>query len=179
MFFPARVMEKGDLGWWEKLPDFSLSNLNAKTRKETKEITFLKFLRQGLHHSNNEEFWKIRSRVHTSCGLSSKYIFWLNFLCRDSPITDTHHSLTVAGAVKECCPQCFSPASLQIKGSSALSEQTPSGQPSLEMSFGQIFSPCSYVGIHLLSKSLFSQGERLPNLCLIMHTKFKNHSFPG
>lgn len=130
-FFPARVMEKGDLRWWEELPDFSLSNLNAKTRKETKEITFLKFLRQGLHHSNNEEFWKIRSRVHTSCGLSSKYIFWLNFLCRDFPITDAHHSWAVKGAALRA---------------SALSErtgETPAGQASLEMAFRQIFSPCS------------------------------------
>lgn len=110
-------MEKGDLRWWEKLPDFSLSNLNAKTRKETKEITFLKFLRQGPHHSNNEAFWKIRSRVHTLCRLSSSYIFWWNFLCIDFLVTDRHYSLalSVAGAMKGCRPQCSSPASLTSK----------------------------------------------------------------
>lgn len=174
-------MGKGDLRWWEKLPDFSLSNLNAKTRKEIKEITFLKFLRQGFHHSNNEGFWKIRSRVHTSCRLSSKYIFSLNFLCVDFLITDTHYSLTLSGAMNECCLQCFSPASLRIKGGSAPSERTgktPAGQASLGISLGEIFSPCNYVGIHLLSKAVFSQGERLPNLCLIMHKMFKKQSFP-
>lgn len=169
-------MEKGELRWWGKLPDFSLSNLNAETGKETKGITFLTFLRQGLHHLNNEEFWKIGSGAHTSCRLSSKYIFWLNFLCTDFLITDTHYSLaqSVAGAVKECCLQCFSPASLHIRGSSALSEQTgktPAGQASLEISLGQIFSPCNYLGMYLLSKAVFSQGERLPSLCLIMHTE--------
>lgn len=30
-------------------------------------------------------------------------------------------------------------------------------------------SPCNYVGIHLLSKEVLSQWERLPNLCLIMY----------
>jgi len=175
-------MEKGDLKWWEKLPDFSLSNLNAKTRKETKETTFFKCLRQDLHHSNNEEFWKIRSRVHISCRLSSKYIFWLNFLCIDFLITDTRYSLAVSVAMKTCCLQCLSPASLHIKGSSASSEQTgktSAGQSSLEISLGQIFSLCNYVGMHLLSKAVFSQGERLPNLCHIMHTKFKKHSRHG
>lgn len=83
----------------------------------------------------------------------------------------------MAGAVKECCLQCFSPAPLYIKGSSAPSEQSgrtlagQAGQESLEISLGQIFSPCNYAGIHLLSKAVFSQGERLPSLCLIMHTR--------
>lgn len=121
LFSPVRLVEKAELRWWGKLPEFSLSNLSAETGKETKGITFLAFLRQGLHQLNNEEFWKIRSRAHTSCRLSSKCIFWLNFLCTDFFITDTYYSsaLSVAGAVKECCLQCFSPASLHIKGSSA------------------------------------------------------------
>lgn len=84
-------MEKGELRWWGKLPNFSLSNVNAETGKETKGMTFLTFLRKGLHHWNNEVFWKIRSRAHTSCRLSSKCIFWLNFLCTDFLITDTHY----------------------------------------------------------------------------------------
>lgn len=162
-------MERGELRCWGKLPNFCLSNVNAETGKETKEVTFLTFLRQGPHHWNNEEFGEIRSRAHTSCRLSSKCIFWLNFLCTDLLLADTHYSSaqSVAGAVEEFPSVLSFPAhQRQLR---TIWENT--GQASLGVSVGQILSPCNYVGTHLLSQALFSHGERLPTLCLIMHTE--------
>lgn len=138
-------MEKGELRCRGKLPNFFLSNLNAETGKETKGITFLTFLRQGLHHSNNEGFWKIRSQAHTSCRLSSKCIFWLNFLCTDFLIIDTHYPSAQSGTVKECLlPSLLQPSfpAHQRKLSPLRTNwENTAGQASLETSLGQIFSP--------------------------------------
>lgn len=173
-------MEKGELRWWGELPNFSLPNVNAETGKETKGMTFLTFLRKGLHHWNNEEFWKIRSWAHTSCRLSSKCIFWLNFLCTDFLITDTRYLFlsSVCGWGSEgVLPSVLQPSSpvhqRQLSPLRTIWENTGrTGRTGISGNlFGTDILPLNYAGIHLLSKAVFSQGERLPSLCLIMHTR--------
>lgn len=64
------------------------------------------------HDSNNEEFWKIRSRIHISYRLSSKYIFWLNFLGIDFLFIDTSFLDSVCGM--ELWKDAFNSASAQL-----------------------------------------------------------------
>lgn len=181
-------MEKGELRCRGKLPNFSLPNLNAETGKETKGITFFTFLRQGLPHLNNEGFWKIRSQAHTSCRLSSKCIFWLNFLCTDFLVIDTHYSSahSGAGAVKECLlPSVLQPSfpahqrQLSPLGANWANTSRTGRAGSLEISLGQIFSPV-IVWAHTSCPEQYSHREKGCQVSALSRIESrKKLSFPG